>query len=92
MEERNYKRWNYYKGKYFIVFYDQDGENFINMFNNIREILEYRGEKLTRQNLMRINVELYRSLKSKNHYTRMLSKNNSELQTVFIVDINDEDK
>lgn len=61
-----------YKGRYFIVFYDKTDEHFIEMFDNVREILKYQKKELTRQNINIVNVELFRALRSKEHFTRFL--------------------
>lgn len=79
----------YYKGRYMIVFYDKTGEHYINTFDNVREILAYRGDEITRTKINQLNVELCRSLKSDSHYTRML---NGKLMTVWLVDQPNEDE
>ena len=68
----------FYKGKYFICFYDMN-DSFQFMFNNVREILK---------NIRLINVELYRALKSESHITKLLT---GELMRVYIINTEDED-
>ena len=79
---------HFYKGKYFIVFYDDDDETFRYMFNNVREILKFKNKKFSTENARLVNVELYRALKSETHFTRLL---NGELMRVYIVNMEDED-
>lgn len=79
-----------YKGKFFIVFYDKTDRYFINMFDNVREILAYINKPITRQNINLINVELYRALKTDTHFTKMLT---GEVMRVYAIpsEIDDEE-
>lgn len=77
----------YYKNKYLIAFYDKKGEEFVHMFDNVVQILEYKNVELTKYNLYLHRVELCKSLKSDNHFTKMLD---GTLMTVWLIDINDE--
>lgn len=72
----------YYKGSFFIVFYDKDDEYLQYMFDNVREILKYLNKPITRYNVNLINNELYRALKTKTHFTRFL---NNEILRVYII-------
>lgn len=74
----------YYKGKYFIVFYDLDDKALMYMFDNVREILKFQGREQTRQNVNLVNVELYRAFKSERHITRFLT---GEPLCVYIIDV-----
>lgn len=74
---------NYYKGKYFISFYDKTGDLFVAMFDNVRDILKYQGKPITRRNVNLLNVELYRSLKSEEHFTKILT---GEVMRVYIIE------
>lgn len=74
----------YYKGSYFIVFYDKHDNYLQYMFDNVREILEYMHKPVTRQNVNIINNEIYRALKSTTHMTRFL---NNELLRVYIINL-----
>lgn len=76
----------FYRGKYFIVFYDKTDSELLYMFNNVREILEFQEKEITRQNINLINVELYRALKSKEHFVRFLT---GEVLRVYIIDNNE---
>lgn len=76
----------YYKGKYFIVFYQNDDETYVTSFNNVREILAYKNMSITRTNVNMMNVELYRALKREDHKTQMLT---GKTMRVYIVDIDD---
>lgn len=77
-----------YKGRFAIVFYDKTGEQYINSFNNIREILAFKGEEITRSSINKMNVILCKELKTDNHHTRLLD---GTLMTVWLVNDNDDD-
>ena len=62
-----------YKGSFFIVFYDKTDEWLQYMFDNVRDILKFMGKPITRQNVILVNNELYRALKSETHFTRFLT-------------------
>ena len=72
----------YYKGAFFIVFYDKTDEYLLYMFDNVREILEYMKKPVTRTNINIINNELYRALKTETHFTRFLT---GEVLRVYII-------
>lgn len=72
----------YYKGSFFIVFYDKTDEYLKYSFDNVREILQYLGKPITRKNVNIINIELYRALKTETHFTRFL---NNEILRVYII-------
>ena len=78
-----------YKGHCIIAFYDKTGENYLYCFNNVREILEFRGMPITRTNVNMINVILYRALKREGHITKMLT---GKPMSVWIIDDDDEDE
>ena len=71
-----------YKGKYFLVFYDKTDEELMYLFENVREILKFMGKKITRQNVNIINVELYRALRSAEHFCRFLT---GEVLRVYMI-------
>lgn len=75
----------YYKNKYFIVFYDEDGEFIEYMFDNIYEILKFQKKPITKSNVYLLRTEIYRALKSKNHVVRFL---NGKKMVLDIVDMN----
>lgn len=77
----------HYKGKYFIVFYDEADEELLYMFDNVKDILLYQGKEISRSNVNLINVDLYKALKRRDHLSRFL---NGELMRVYIVE-NDEE-
>lgn len=77
---------NFYKGKYFIAFYENDDDTYITSFNNVREILIYKNMSVTRTNVNLMNVELYRALKRDDHRTQML---NGKTMRVYLIDIDD---
>lgn len=71
-----------YKGKYFLAFYDKTDEELLYIFENVRDILKFMGKKITRQNINLINVELYRALRSKEHFCRFLT---GEVMRVYMI-------
>ena len=72
----------FYKGSFFIVFYDKLDEYLLYMFDNVREILTFMGKPITRNNVNLINNEIYRALKTENHFTRFLT---GEVLRVYII-------
>ena len=79
----------FYKGEYLIVFYDKTDTQLLYVFDNVREILRFQEKELSRQNINLINVELYRALKSKEHFTRFLT---GEVLRVYIINRKDNDE
>lgn len=77
-----------YKGRYFITFYDKDDTHFLQMFDNVREILKFQHKPITRQNVNLVNVELCRALRTDTHLTRFLT---GEVMRVYIIDASDND-
>lgn len=83
----------YYKGQYEISFYDKNGENFIEGFDNVREILPWLGREVNRQNINEMNVHLYKCLK-KEPLPRIRFRERKGIMTVWlipIVDVDDRD-
>ena len=78
---------NLYKGKYFIVFYDKTDEHLLYMFNNVKEILDFKKKEVNRNNIILVNVELYRALKSEFHFTRFLT---GDVMRVYIIEDKEE--
>lgn len=76
-----------YKGRYFIVFYDETDTTFLHSFDNAREILKFMKKPLTRTNVNLVNVELYRALKTETHFTHFLT---GEVMRVYIIEADDE--
>lgn len=77
-----------YKGRFFLVFYDKSDENLKYMFDNVRDILKFMGQEVTRLNVNRINVELYKALSSKEHFCRFLT---GEVLRVYMISNDDVD-
>ena len=73
----------HYKGQYLIVFYDKHDEELRYTFDNVREILEFQKKAITRTNINLVNVEIYRALKTKEHFTRFLT---GEILRLYIID------
>ena len=77
-----------YKGRFFLVFYDKSDENLKYMFDNVRDILKFMGQEVTRLNVNRINVELYKAFSSKEHFCRFLT---GEVLRVYMISNDDVD-
>ena len=80
--EQQLSRRSLYKGKYFLVFYDKTDEELVYLFDNVRDILKFMGREMTRQNINAINVELYRALRSTEHFCRFLT---DEVLRVYMI-------
>lgn len=78
----------FFKGRYFIVFYAEDNDTFVEYFDNIKEICKYKQLELTPQNLNLVQVELYRALRRDDHSTKML---NGRKMYVYLIDVEDDD-
>lgn len=89
MKEDSSRTRKYYKGKFFIVFYDKDDESLEHMFDNVRDILKYQQREVNRKSVNKINVELYLALRRKGHFTRML---NGKLLRVYLIKIRRRDE
>ena len=74
----------YYKGSFIISFYDKTDEYLMYVFDNVREILKFMEKPVTRENVNLINIELYRALKTKNHFCRFLT---GEVFRVYITKV-----
>lgn len=77
----------YYRGKFFIAFYDKTDEVLLHMFNNVREILTFQGKEITRTNVNLINVELVRALKRDSRNCRFLT---GEYMKVYLITTDEE--
>lgn len=80
------KKRKFYKGKYFIVFYDESDEHLLHMFDNVREILKFQNKEITRTNVNLTNVNIVRALKRESHTTSFLT---GELMHIYIYDVNE---
>ena len=67
----------------FVIFYDVKNDFPVAMFDNVREILDWRKLPQTKANYDLIMVELYRALKRQSHYTEILGRP----MTVYLIDI-----
>ena len=87
MREIRYGPHCYYKGRFFIVFYDEKDERLQYMFDNVREILKFQQKDFSRSNVNRVNVEIYLALRRKGHQTRFL---NGQLLRLYLIDLENE--
>ena len=64
-----------YKGRYFLAFYDKSDEELLYIFNNIEEILRYKKEEITAQDVNYITeiIKPYR-LWEQNSYKEYLDR------------------
>lgn len=53
-----------YRGKYFIAFYDKTGEEFINCFDSIVNILYYLKSPITRQEVEKMRRKVFSAVKN----------------------------
>lgn len=79
---------DFYKGKYFIVFYDRTDERILYTFDNIKEILKFQKKEINPYNARLLNIELYRALKSDEHFVTFLT---GEVMRVYIIDKEEEE-
>lgn len=82
MKEVRRGTFRYYKGSYFIVFYDKTDEYLKYMFDNVRDILTFMRKPINRHNVNVINNELYKALRTDTHFCRFLT---GEVLRVYIV-------
>ena len=87
MRETRKGTYKFYKGSYFIVFYDKTDENLEYMFDNVRDILKFMKVPVTRGNVCRVNNEIYRALKTDTHFIRFLD---GQILRVHLVDIKED--
>lgn len=85
MKNKLYYKGKYarYKGRFLIAFYDKTGEHFINIFDNVRQLLQYKNIEITRKNVMIYSKCIYYAIAHNNHNTRLL---NGKSMTVWLVD------
>ena len=77
------KKLKLFKKRYLIVFYDKTDEVLLYLFDNITERLKYQGKEITQQNINNIKIDLYRALKTKEHFVRFLT---GEVMRVYLID------
>ena len=80
-------RRRYYKGQFFIVFYDKNDEWLEYSFDNVREILKFMKRDINTRNINLVNVELYRALKSADHLTKFLT---GDFLKVYAIPVDDD--
>lgn len=83
---------NYYKGRYYISFYEEDDgdERFYAGFNNVIEICKYLKQEINTVNINKIHQALYKALDDKeNSYTRLID---GVRLKVYLIDMIDEIK
>lgn len=78
----------FYKGKYFIVFYNKTDDELLYLFDNVRDILTFMNKPINRKNVNLINVLICRALKSEYHFVKFLT---GEVMRVYIIDREEDD-
>ena len=78
-----------FKGRYLIAFYGVDDETPVCVFNNLREVMEYRHEEINQRNYTFLKIHLYKALKRESHSTRMLD--GTPMRVYLIDDLEDEE-
>lgn len=78
-------RWN--KGKNFVAVYDYETDMPLMQFEDIWEIVKYKGWERTRSNYNIVLQDLYRACEREDNATRMFGK----LMKAFIYAIDDEE-
>ena len=77
----------YYRGKYYIVFYDKTDEELVYLFDNPREICKQLGWEVNRRNVNTVNVNLFRALKRPDHTTHLFR---GKCYRVYIFELDEE--
>ena len=83
---------SYYKGKYYISFYKDDGDDeiFYAGFNNVVEICKYNGWEVNTSNINMIHQALYKALYEKEEpYTKLID---GVRLKIYLIDMTDEIK
>ena len=78
----------YYKGKYFLIFYDKTDEIPLYIFNNVREILTFKNKEANKYTVNQINQELYRALRSEEHFVTILT---GKVMRVYMISIEEDE-
>lgn len=79
---------NLYKRKYCLAFYDKTGEELLYIFDNVQEILAFQGRESNAYNIRLVNVELYRALKSEEHFIKFLT---GDVMRVYMIDVTEKE-
>ena len=77
-----------YKNKYIICFYEEDDDTLKFIFNNLKEVCKELGWEVNRRNLNYIQVDIYRSLRRKNHQTNLFR---GQCLKVYIFDMTEDE-
>ena len=79
----------YYKGKYFLVFYDESDEELLYLFDNVNQLCDHLKLERTKRNINNLNVQLFHALRSDTHFFKMDSH---EICRVYMISADDEDE
>lgn len=78
---------DFYKNKYFIVFYDANDEEFIASYDNVRQICFAKYGKITKYYMNLTSVELTRAVARKDGVTFMLDGTKMHVHLILAEDI-----
>ena len=72
-----------YRGKYFIAFYDSKGEEFINCFDSITQILYYLKKPINQEEIRKIRYSVYMAVK----YDRTVKFLDGKPRKIYLIEI-----
>lgn len=73
----------FYKGKYFIAFYDKDGEEYINSFDSVIQILYYLKKPITRKEIYKLSWTISVALK----YDKVVYFLDGKPRRIYLIEI-----
>lgn len=76
-----------YKDRYSFAFYESDDETYFCGFDNIYQMLKFKGLEATPHNVNIIRSALSKALKRPNHYTTIFGRP----MRVYLIDLYDDD-
>lgn len=77
-----------YKGRYLIAFYDEKDEELLHLFDNVKDILAFQKKKITKDNLQKVYLNVYRGLKQENHLCEFLT---GKSMHIYLIDNKEEE-
>lgn len=77
----------FYKNRYCLAFYDKTDEFLLYLFDNANDILKFQNKEITRQNQKVVLINIYRTLKSEEHFCTFLT---GKVMRLYLIDMYDE--
>ena len=77
----------FYKNRYCLAFYDKTDEHLLYLFDNANEILKFQGKEVNNQNQKVVLIEIYRALRSVEHFCTFLT---GKVMRLYLIDMYDE--